>query len=292
MRKLISAILMLSAVLVSCTKTDAPEASSSEVSSDGRGVFDMGEIILGVSDGFDASVQTKATAITAVPSTLYWGASTGSAGSETSKWAAVSASVSSNKIATGKYQTATPTTYNFYVANQTFSIAAAKTTMTVANNNTDILSARVSSSSTTPAVALGHIFARTGTVNLNTQSGYSISVSSWKIVGKSEINGTAGTFNMTTNSWESASTKLTSQTSLSSSSDMYLIPGTYTIYVTYTLTKGDWSGTFTKHADVVLQQGKVNNITGTANGGAASGIELSLSVTDWGTNNITMGTLE
>ena len=224
-----------------------------------------------------------------MPGTLYWGATTGSAGSETSKWAAASATVSSNKINTGKYQTATPTTYNFYVANQNFSIAAAKTTMTVANNDTDIITARVSSSSATPAIQLGHIFARTGSLTCNTVSGYTISGVSWKIVGKGDVNGTAGSFNMTTNSWESASDKLSSEIAITSSSDMYLIPGSYTVKVTYTLTKGDWTKTYTKSADVTLQQGKVNNISGTAvldSGEGATEIVLNVSVAAWGTNNI------
>ena len=157
--------------------------------------------------------------------------------------------------------------------------------MTVANNNTDILAARVSSNGTAVSVSLGHIFARTGALTLNTQSGYTLSDVSWKIVGKSTINGTAGIYNMTTGSWTSASTKLSDQTTITSSSDMYLIPGDYTIYVTYTLTKGDYSQSFTKHGDVTLEKGKKNAITGTAIGGAASEIVLTCTVTAWGDAN-------
>ena len=245
-----------------------------------------GEIVIGVGEDFSAEVSTKATAITSVPSTLYWGATTGTS-SESSKWAATSASVSSSKINTGHYQTASPTAYNYYVANQSFSVGAT-TSMTVANNNTDVIAGRTaSSSSLTPSVTLGHIFARTGTLTANAPSGYTISGVSWKIVGKSDINGTAGTYNMTSGAWSAASTKLSSETSLTSSSDMYLIPGTYTIKVTYTLSKGEWSSTATKSADVTLVQGKINNITGTVNNlGGASEIVLSLSVSDWTTNNI------
>ena len=245
-----------------------------------------GEIVIGVGEDFSAEVSTKATAITSVPSTLYWGATTGTS-SESSKWAASSASVSSSKINTGHYQTASPTAYNYYVANQSFSVGAT-TSMTVANNNTDVIAGRTaSSSSLTPSVTLGHIFARTGTLTANAPSGYTISGVSWKIVGKSDINGTAGTYNMTSGAWSAASTKLSSETSLTSSSDMYLIPGTYTIKVTYTLSKGEWSSTATKSADVTLVQGKINNISGTVNNlGGASEIVLSLSVSDWTTNNI------
>ena len=129
------------------------------------------EIILGVGNGFEADVETKATAITSVPATLYWGATTGST-TETKKWDATSASTSSNKISSGQYQTATPTAYNYYVANKTFSVGAAST-MTVADNNTDVLVGRTAAStSTTPSVVLNHIFCRTGSLTLNTQTEY------------------------------------------------------------------------------------------------------------------------
>lgn len=268
----------IAATLVACNKP-AEVMSNTETST-------PKEIVIGVGDGFSAEVDTKATAVTSVPSTLYWGATTGS-GTESSKWAAAPASVSSNKISTGHYQTATPSAYNYYVANQTFSVGAS-TTMTVANNNTDIVAGRTAGDSTPgPSVSLGHIFARTGTLTANAPSGYSISGVSWKIVGKGDINGTAGTYNMTSGTWSSASTKLTSETSLTSSSDMYLIPGSYTVKVTYTLSKGEWTSTATKSADVTLVQGSINNITGTVSDlGGASEITISLTVSEWTTNNI------
>ena len=242
------------------------------------------EIVLNVGDGFEAVVDTKATALTAVPGTLYWGASTGTS-TETVKWATASGTVTSSKINTGKYQTATATAYNYYVASQTFTVAG---DMTVANNSNGVVAGRTAQNSTTnPAVTLNHIFARTGTLTCNAQSGYTISGVSWKIVGKSTINGTAGTYNMKSQGWTAASTKLTSDTAITSSSDMYLIPGTYTLKVTYTLAKGDWSETFTKSCDVTIVGGKINNVTCTAIGGAASQIVISVSLADWGTQNHT-----
>lgn len=268
---IIAAIVALS--FASCQKND-------RIPNDSEGQ----EIVLNVGDSFE--VDTKATAVTAVPSTLYWGASTGTS-TESVKWATASASVSSSKINTGKYQTATATAYNYYVANQTFTVAG---DMTVANNNTDIVAGRTaSSSSTTPSVTLNHIFARTGSLTCNTQSGYTISGVSWKIYGSSsDVQGTAGTYNMKSQSWTAASTKLTSETAITSTSDMYLIPGTYTIKVSYTLTKGDYSQSFTKTGTVSLTMGKVNNISCTAIGGDAQEIVLSVSLTAWGSENKNM----
>jgi len=90
---------------------------------------------------------------------------------------------------------------------------------------------------------------------------------------------------MKSQSWTAASTKLTSETAITSTSDMYLIPGTYTIKVSYTLTKGDYSQSFTKTGTVSLTMGKVNNISCTAIGGGASEIVLSVSLTAWGSEN-------
>ena len=276
---LISTLLV--AGLVSCNK-DIPVAENPETGE---------EIILNVQDEttFNAELDTKTTAISAVPSSLYWGASTGSAGSETSKYACASASVSSSKIATGKYQTASATAYNYYVANQTFSIATAATTMTVANNNTDIIAGRTGGdNSTTPSVTLGHIFARTGSFSISSNQGYTVSNAAWKIVGKSDINGTAGTYNLTTGAWTAASTKLSSETTVTSSSDMYLIPGTYTIKCTYTLTKGDYTNSFTSSQDVTLVGGKINNITATVSKNPASGITITVSLTAWSDNAVSI----
>ncbi len=245
---------------------------------------------LGTGDDFHLDVDTKATAITSIPASLYWGATTGTKGAsgEAVKWSAASASVSSSSIATGQYQNATPVTYNFYLMNANFTVAAdGGTAISNLQNTTDYIYGVATSNATPVAVTLNHVFARTGTLTMNTQSGYTISGVSWTIIGKSTVNGTKGTFNLASGSWTAAATKLTSATAITSSSDMYLIPGTYTIACTYTLTKGDWSQTFTKSADVTLQMGKINNITGTATGGAASEISLNLTLTAWGSQSHT-----
>lgn len=284
MKKFSIFFILTLAALVSCNKEGtAPDA----IASGAGDAVPEAEIVIGCADSFSADVATtKATAVTSLPSSLYWGATTGTLGSETVKWSSASGTVSAGKISTGKYQTASPTTYNYYVSNLNMSVGTSATTVS-ASNTTDVICGKASSNSTTPSVTLDHIFARTGTLTCNTQSGYSISNVSWTIVGTSTINGTAGTYNMTTNAWTAASTKLTSDTAITSSSDMYLIPGTYTIKVTYTLTKGDYSQTFTKSASVSLTQGYINNITVTAIGGASTEIVLSVSLSAWQTQTLT-----
>ena len=282
---ILSAAVIACLFAVSCNKQDVSAESAASSS---------GQIVFNLADSFEASVSTKATAVTAVPSSVFWAATTGTRGNaaEAKKWdvnATSAKATSGGKLATGQYQTATPTAYNYYVANNAITVpATGNVTMTVANNNTDVVAGFVAAStSTNPSITMNHVFARTGTLTMSTQSGYTISGVSWKIVGKSTVNGTAGTYNLSTGAWTAASTKLTSDTAITSSSDMYLIPGTYTIKVTYTLTKGDWSQTFTKSADVTIVGGKINNITGSASGGDASEIILNLSVAVWGTENHT-----
>ena len=270
-------IAPLSLLAIACNKLDAQLNENPE------------EIILKVEDDtLDMSVETKATAITSVPGTLYWEGTAGTWKNETSRWASASASVSSGKISTGKYQTATATAYNYYIANSAITFAAGGSTIS-AGNTTDVIAGctQGATNSTAPSVTLEHVFARTGTLTCNTQSGYTISNVSWKIQSKSgSTGGTAGTYNIATKGW-SGVTAL-SQQAITSSSDLYCTPGVYTVTVSYTLSLGDWSQSFTKSGDVTLVAGKINNITCTAIGGAASQISLSVTLAAWGTQALTL----
>ena len=264
--------------LAACNKEEAPGL-----------LQEPREIVLGLAgDNIDMDVTTKATAITAVPASLYWEGTSGTFKSETAKWSSASATVSSGKIGTGKYQTSTPTAYNYYVANSAITFGAGGSTI-AASNATDVIAGctTAATTSTAPAVTLDHVFARTGTLTCNTQSGYTISGVSWKIVSKTGgTGGTAGTYNIATKAW-SGVTALAS-TAITSTSDMYLTPGAYTVTVTYTLTAGDWKGTFTKSGDVTLVAGKVNSITCTATGGSASQISIGVTLTAWGSQSHTV----
>ena len=269
--KLYAAPLLILGFAASCAKSVEPENQNPK------------EIVLCVGgDTIDMQVQTKTTAITTVPSSLYYSMTTGTIGSETSKIESASGNVGSGKIATGVYQSLTPTSYNYYVSNAAITFAASGSTIS-AVNTTDVIAGKVTSKETNPSVKLDHVFARTGTLTLNTQSGYTLSNVSWKI--ESSTAGTGGTYNIAKNIWTSVTAL--SSTSLTGSSDLYLVPGDYTLSVTYTLTMGDWKQTFTKKATVTLVAGKVNNISGTASGGNASEISITVTLTEWGTNNIT-----
>lgn len=270
--KLYAASLLITGLAAGCAKSVEPENQHPQ------------QIVLCVGDDtIDMDVQTKATAITEIPSSLYFSVTTGTRGSsETTKKASASVSPASGKIATGLYQTANATSYNYYVSNCPISFAASGSTVS-ASNATDVIAGTATSDSTSPSVTLDHIFARTGKLTLNTQDDYVLSKVSWSI--SSSTGGTSGTYNIAKQVWSSL-TALAS-TSITGSSDMYLVPGNYTLTVKYTLTKGDWTKSFTKSAVVTLVGGKINNISGTASGGNASEISLSVSLTPWGSTDIT-----
>lgn len=248
------------------------------------------EIVLGVADASSLQVQTKATALTALPSTLYWEGTSGTQGSETAKWGSSQASVTSGKISTGRYQSATAAAYNYYVASSAITFAPGGSTIS-ASNTSDVIAGctTAATTSTAPSVVLDHVFARTGTLTANAPSGYTVSGVSWKIQSRSGgTGGTAGTYNIATRGW-SGVTALAQQ-ALTSSSDLYCTPGVYTVTVTYTLSKGDYSKTSTRSGDVTLVAGKVNSITCTCpvDGTGAEQIVLGVSLTPWGTNGITL----
>lgn len=276
MKKSLFIIACAAAVLCSCNKEQMPPEAADK----------GGEIVLAVEgDALDMTVETKATAISAVPSSLYLERTTGTWKSETVKNASASKTVSSGKISTGWYQTSTPTAYNYYLANAAITFAAGGSTI-VADNATDVIAGctQAATTSTTPSVTLNHVFARTGTVTANAPSGYTISNVSWKIKSTSTTNGTGtkGTYNIATKAW--SSTTALSEQGLTGTSDLYLIPGTYTVSVTYTLTKGDYTASTTKTGTVPLTGGKINNIIAAVPtiGDGAQDIVISVSLTPWG----------
>lgn len=269
--KTITLILMLAGILVSCKKENVSKEDTSST----------GEIILSVEDdSIPVEVSTKTSAVTSMPSSLYWGATTGS-GTETAKWSSASASVSASKISTGKYQTASPTTYNYYLSNLSMSVGANTTvTATGGTSGTDVICGRASSSSVTPSVTLGHIFARTGSLTLNVPSGYTATSVTWQIVKSGANTGTSGMYNLRTGAWSSCS-GLVSNTSITGSSDIYVVPGVYTITCSFTLTKGDFTKSYTETGNVTLAAGKINNITATTMTDEAVQVSFSVSVSAW-----------
>ena len=244
------------------------------------------EIVLTVKDPLiEAQVTTKTTAITTLPTSLYLAGTTGTT-SQTKKWDSVSKTVSSGKISTGYYQTATATSYNYYLSNVAITYASGGNTITADGTSLDVVAGVAKgSTSTTPSVTLNHIFARTGTLSATSSSGYTLSNLSYKLKSNGTNTGTKGTYNIYTGAWSSV-TALSEQ-SITSSSNLFLTPGSYTLTVSGTMTKGDYSSSFSGSVAVTLVAGKVNNINASISGGGATEIVVSTTLTSWGTTTLT-----
>lgn len=268
--------------LAACNKEEAIQISSP---ADGEIVLSLG------GEMFNATVETKTSALSDVPASLYLQRTTGSGSSETKKEGSASKTVSEKKIATGWYQTATPTAYNYYLSNNSITFAAGASTIS-ASNTTDVIAGVTSGNNTvTPSVTLEHVFARTGTLTAKAPSGYTISGVIWEIQSNSGA-GTSGTYNMAAKTW-SGTTALAKQT-ITGTSDLYLVPGSYKVSLSYTLTKGEWTKSTTKSADVTLTAGKINNLKIGTDGtvplidGGAKGISITVSLNPWGSTDITV----
>lgn len=197
------------------------------------------EVILNVAgdDGF--SVETKTESVNAVPSFLYWCATTGISGTdESAQFEPTGSAVSNGKISTGKYAT-TAISYNWYVADVGMEITSSGPTISVDNTIDHVAGAVRASASTSPSVTLKHIFARTGALSATTDaSGCSISSATYTIKGAGGINGTAGVYNIATESWTATTAPLSHEVEMSEfgilpGESLFLIPGKYIITATY-----------------------------------------------------------
>ena len=262
----------LTLCMSSCQKDELKSVSSAK-----------DQIVLSLNDSsIDMNVSTKATEITSLPENLYLARTSGTWMSETSVNASASKEVVSGKIATGWYQTNPATAYNYYVSNVSMTFGAAGS-LIFATNTTDVIAGCTQGADTgsAPSLALEHVFARTATFTCNTQDGFEVSSVTWKIASKAgSTGGTGGTYNIASREWSNVTAL--AQTDVSSYSDYYLAPGVYTVTVSYTLTKGSYSESFTKSGEVTLVAGKKNNISCTASGGSSSEIQLSVTLNPWG----------
>lgn len=285
-------LLALPLALVSCQKQDADVAKEETAQMDETGGYPI--TFKAYSDDLDAFVQTKATPVTSLGS-VYWLCSSGTAGNsaEAQKYNKT-VSATSGTFTTGCYWPSTSTSYNYYLSNFQPTLSSGNVTVTLNNVNTDVVvgkSAAVAYKAV-PTVTMNHILARLGTVTLSAPSGYTISNISLSIYTDSGLANagvkTAGTYSISNNSWSASSTNTTQALAGSGSAqDIWLLPATYYLKATYTLTKGAYVETFTKKAPIALSQGKINTVTATVPTGNATEITFKVSVTAWGSQNVT-----
>lgn len=284
MKKILYLIPLAALALASCQK----ESEVRPVNND--------EIRFTMDGEFGASVKTKATTPVTSLTTFNVNAVTGTMGSaETSVFnVAFSKDGSTANYVGGKYWPNANPSYKFYAANAAMTPSASGPTVAAANTQ-DVVCAVLASPSykASNALTFNHIFARVGKCTITAPAGYTVSNLAVKITPN-----TGGTYNLYKGNGKTDGTGWTgltagSPTTIASALDatadngLYLVPGSYTLTATYTLSAGDYTENFTKTSTVSIVGGKVNNISATLPGGNAQQIVFTVSVADWGVNNIT-----
>ncbi len=254
-----SAAFAVAAALSSCDKEDSKSIATRQI----------------CFEAFNVDIATKVSAVTELASFNVL-ASTGSAGSESKKWDAV-ATKTGNSYATQKYWPATNPSYHFYASNASISFAQAGPTVQ-ASGSSDLVCAYLAQPTHNASNTLNFIHpqARMGSISTSVSNGYTLSGVSVYLANVKE----SGKYNIRTGEWTECET--TEKMTLAvGNNDKYLVPGSYVMYVTYTITKGDYSGTFTKNGTVQISQGKINNVSVSIANDPAVAIGFNVSVTPW-----------
>lgn len=207
------------------------------------------EIVFFAEDDVNTEFSTKATEVTSL-SSFYVSAVTGSAGSESSEWGSTSFS-GSGSYTGGKYWPSTNKSLKFYASNVTLSYAAAGTTVS-ASNDTDVIVAYKTDATynTSNTLSFSHIFAEIGTVTLTTGSGHTLSSATLSITPV-----VSGTYNIRTGAWSGTSNgsavNIVPTSEGSKNNSLMLVPGTYTLTASWTVSGGGASRSFSGFAETV-----------------------------------------
>ena len=291
MKRLIFNILFLSSLFTACQRESVPAFTPPD--STGR----VPIVLLNEGNCFGDEFETKAGVTVTDDSNLtsfYASATTGSSGSETESWTSVTFTKEGDIYSGGKYWPLSNPGYHFYGSNSPLTFTAAGNTIQ-ATNDRDIVCGYLGTSSykSFNTLTFRHIFARFGTLTVSAKDGYEMSDISITITPK-----TGGTYNLRTGDgvyngtgWSNLTTgapvELTSGTLGSKNTDLYLVPGIYTLTATWTATRGEYVETFSaKTREVELLAGKVTNIS-TILGGRAVPLELKVYVVEWGSTSLT-----
>ena len=206
----------------------------------------------------------------------------------------------------GKYWPVTDPGYRFAASNVSLVANSSQPSVQVGNADTDAVVAYLADPTfnAVNTLNLEHIFAQIGTVTMKAPAGYT--VTDLKLWLKPI---TQGTYNLVEKTWTPGSASATDVFILGSAgsgvdlteggsktsddNDLWLVPGTYTLNASYTISKDAYSKSKTATATVSLSQGYNNNIG--LNGEAAnipapddiSEISFTVTVTPWSNKNVT-----
>ena len=177
-----------------------------------------------------------------------------------------------------KYWPAKDLQYTFYASNNNLT-SSSSGTYVIATNTTDVVVAisKYSSSNYKEIINLtfNHVFAKIGYCKVVPPSGYTVTNVTVKV--KPLITGRYYPYNGTwTNMLSGTDITLTTTVNSTVINDYYLIPGTYTVSLQYTISQGDYSESKTttlplnfvagKRSNIVLNLPKINENTAPGGG--------------------------
>ena len=261
MRKSIYLILAAAALLQACTKETGASAPA-----EGPG---EGQAITFVT----RSPITRAAEVTTSNLTSFNVIATEGTATQTKIWDdGAFSGTPGGSYTGGKYWPSAPVSWNFYASNAAMTFAASGATITVSDCGTDIVAEYLEGATyqASNALTFDHILCQIGTVTMKAPDGFT--VTDLKVSLQPVY---AGSFNMRTGIWSrgaaagtpvyligssAAGVSVPAEGYTSPDNDLWLLPGSYQLSASYTIGKGDFEQGYTKHATVVLEQGRNNNL--------------------------------
>lgn len=258
------------ALAASCTKNE----SSSSMKEDSELT---GKEICFATDGLDVNVDTKVAEVTMENLESFNVAAVSAGSPETFTWSVV-AHRSGNRYLTGKYWPVTNPTYRFYASNCGLTINEG-VPCTVVDESMDAVCGAMTTptfQAETTTIVMRHIFSRIGSISINSEQGYELSNISIKLT-EARI---GGKYNLKTYRWFDC----TSQSNMAlqiGNNDILVVPGTTAVEVGYTMTKGDYSYSFTSTSNVTLMEGKICDLNLTVTKDPAVPVRIAVSLAPW-----------
>lgn len=279
--QLLPAVIGL-ASLLSCSKAEGGDSRA-----DGLIEFEA--------DGIGAFVDTKAAPVTSL-SEFYVTCLRG--GSSIDVFMNSRFSRSGSVYSSDRYWPVSDAAYSFYASSVPGVTLSAGRPVKVVDDirSVDLLMAVEPSPAFRQRTVLNfrHVAARIGRCTISAPAGYTVSGLKVKITpylsGTYDLLAGRTAPDASRTAWsglaEGAAVTLASAVGSAADNDLWLIPGDYILTATYTLTRGAYTESFTRLAQICVEAGKVNNISATLPNGWAEELLFRVSLAPWGNNTL------
>ena len=228
------------------------------------------------------SVETKTSAVTTL-SSVYVSATQGSTVPDTFAFENEEFSGPMSGMTGDAYWPRRDGEYKFFASN-----VELDGTSVSASNTTDVVVGKLTSPTykRKNSITLEHIFSRLYSVNVIAESGYTITNVNISITPK-----TGGDYDIKTDSWSNLVTgsaiNLVSSTPGTSTPDLYLVPGSYTVNASWTATIGDYTEDIVAESlEFTFEAGNKNTIEFTLGGNAVL-LSYKMGIVPWGSETVT-----